>query len=54
MLFPVLAALFGYSAAEVGFLCVVAVFVLLLHAGNIRRLLRRQARNLFGSAADQG
>jgi len=52
-LFPVLAAAFGYAGVEVGFLGVVAVFVLFLHKGNITRLLRRQEHDLFGSPADQ-
>lgn len=53
VLFPALAALFGYPGVEVGFLCVVAAFVLILHKGNIARLLRRQEHDLFSSPADQ-
>ena len=52
-LFPALAALFGYAGVEVGLLCVVAAFVLVLHAGNIRRLLQRREHDLFGAPADQ-
>ncbi|HEX5614045.1 MAG TPA: glycerol-3-phosphate 1-O-acyltransferase PlsY [Acidimicrobiia bacterium] len=53
VLFPVLAAAFGYPGVEVAFLCVVAAFVLVLHRGNIVRLVRRQEHDLFGSPADQ-
>jgi glycerol-3-phosphate acyltransferase PlsY len=52
VLFPVLAALFGYSWVEVGMLCAVAVFVLVRHAGNIRRLVRHEEHDLFARAKD--
>jgi glycerol-3-phosphate acyltransferase PlsY len=53
-LFPVLAAVFGASWVEVALLCVVAVFVLVRHAGNIARLVRHQEHDLFARAEPPG
>lgn len=46
ILFPVSAAVFGYAWWEVGVLGGLAVLVIVRHAGNIRRLLRREEMDL--------
>src|SRR6478672_9668942 len=43
--FPVAAAVMGYALWELAVLCALAVLVILRHAANIRRLLRRQEMN---------
>jgi glycerol-3-phosphate acyltransferase PlsY len=42
VLFPVAAWALGYDAWEIAALCVVAALLIVRHAGNIRRLVRRQ------------
>lgn len=53
---PVAAAFAGYAAVEVAALAALTVVVVVRHAGNIRRLIRREERDLFdrGSGSSSG